>query len=97
MSISPASRDIVLAAYVFFLPFLLHYQLLVDGEGCSSSTLNHPSAFLDSFLRVVLGTLPMSNGIRTTVMLNTSSQPRARDCTLFKIMLLCNNLCICEG
>jgi hypothetical protein len=87
MSISPASRDIVLAAYVFFLSFPSHYRLLVDGEGCSSSTLNHPSAFLDSFLKVVHGTLPMSNGIRITAMLNTSSQPRARDCRSLKIMV----------
>ena len=97
MSISPVSRDIVLAAYVFFLSFLSYYRLLVDGEGCSSSTLNHPSAFLDFFLKVVHGTSPMFNGIRITAMLNTSSRRLAKDCKSLKITILCNSLRICEG
>jgi len=97
MSISPASRDIVLAAYVFFLLFQSYYRLLVDGEGCSLSTLNHPSAFLDFFLKVVHGTSPMFNGIRITAMLNTLSQRRAKECESLKIIVLCSNLYIYEG
>ena len=97
MSISPVSRDIVLAAYVFFLSFLSYYRLLVDGEGCSSSTSNHHSVFLDFFLKVVHGTWLMFNGIRITAMPNTLSQRRAKDCKSLKIIVLCNNLYLCKG
>jgi len=97
MSISPASRDIILTAYVFFLLFQSYYRLLVDGEGCSLSTLNHPSAFLDFFLKVVHGTSPMFNGIRITAMLNTLSQRQVKECESLNIIVLCNNLYICQG
>ena len=85
MSISPGSRDVVLAAYVFVH---LAMERVFDAKriyaaagGCTSLTSKHLLKFLAFFLKAEHGMLQTCSGTRTLPGQSTSCPPLPRSCT----------------